>query len=234
VVSANIALDAKLEIHMRHLVFALCATLAVALVPDAQASQEFVEGKNYSLLVPAQHTTVPAGKVEVMEVFSYGCIACNSFQPVIEKLKHSLPSNAQMAYLPASFNPGEDWPMFQRAYLAAQSMGVADRTHQAVFDAVWKTGELTISRVPMPTIQDAARCYARIAGVKVDDFLAAANSFNVYTKMQAADIQIEKMRVPGTPCIVVNGKYRIEMSSLRSSDELIDVVKFLVSKESGH
>jgi len=40
--------------------------------------------------------------------------------------------------------------------------------------------------------------------------------------------------VPGTPCIVVNGKYRIEMSSLRSSDELIDVVKYLVNKESGH
>jgi thiol:disulfide interchange protein DsbA len=218
---------------MRHIVLALCAILVVALVPDAQASQDFAEGKNFSLLVPAQPTTVPAGKVEVMEVFSYACIACNSFQPVIEKLKHSLPANAQMTYLPASFNPAEDWPMFQRAYFAAQSMGVGDRTHQEVFDAVWKTGELAISRVPMPTIQDAARCYARIAGVKVDDFLAAANSFSVYTKMQAADIQIEKMRVPGTPCIIVNGKYRIEMRSLRSSDELIDVVNFLVNRESG-
>jgi thiol:disulfide interchange protein DsbA len=218
---------------MRHIVLALCAILVVALVPDAQASQDFAEGKNFSLLVPAQPKTVPAGKVEVMEVFSYACIACNSFQPVIEKLKHSLPSSAQMTYLPASFNPGEDWPMFQRAYFAAQSMGVGDRTHQEVFDAVWKTGELAISRTPMPTIQDAARCYARIAGVKVDDFLAAASSFSVYTKMQAADIQIEKMRVPGTPCIIVNGKYRIEMRSLRSSDELIDVVNFLVNRESG-
>lgn len=218
---------------MRHLVLALCAILAVALTPDARASQNFIEGKNYTLLVPAQHTTVPTGKVEVMEVFSYGCVACNGFQPVIEKLKHSLPSNAQMTYLPAAFNPGEDWPMFQRAYLAARALGVAERTHQAVYDAVWKTGELAISRVPMPTIQDAARCYARLAGVRVDDFLAATKSFNVYTRMQAADVQIEKMKVPGTPCIVVNGKYRIELSSLRSSDELVDIVKFLVNKESG-
>jgi thiol:disulfide interchange protein DsbA len=217
---------------MRCLVLALYATLTVALIHDARASQNFVEGKNYTVLVPAQRTTVPAGKVEVMEVFSYGCIACNNFQPVIEKLKHSLPSNAQMTYLPAAFNPGEDWPMFQRAYLAAQSMGIAQRTHQAVFDAVWKTGELAISRVPMPTIQDAARCYVRIAGVRMSDFLAAANSFGVYTRMQAADTQIEKMQVPRTPCIVVNGKYRIEMSSLRNSDELIDEVKFLVGKES--
>jgi protein dithiol oxidoreductase (disulfide-forming) len=218
---------------MRPIVLALYASLAVALIPDARASQNFVEGKNYSLVVPAQHTTVPAGKIEVMEVFSYGCIACNNFQPVIEKLKHSLPANAQMRYLPASFNAGEDWPMFQRAYLAAQSLGVAERTHQAVYDAVWKTGELSISRMPMPTIQDAARCYARIAGVKPDDFLAAANSFYVYTMMQAADVQIGRMKVPSTPCIVVNGKYRIEMSSLHSSDELVDMVKFLVHKESG-
>jgi thiol:disulfide interchange protein DsbA len=233
-VPTNIALGAKLEVYMRHVVLALCATLSVMLVPDAQASPQFVEGKDYSVLIPAQPTTVPAGKVEVMEVFSYGCIVCNNFQPVMDRLKHSLPSNAQMTYLPASFNASEDWPMFQRAYLAAQSMGIADRTHQAVFDAVWKTGELAISRAPMPTIQDAARCYARIAGVRVDNFLAAANSFDVYRKMQSADSQIEKMKVPGTPCFVVNGKYRIEMGSLHNTDELIDMVKFLVNKESGH
>ena len=103
---------------MRYIVSVLCAIFLIAVAPTARASQNFVEGKNYSLVVPAQHTTVPYGKVEVMEVFSYGCIACNSFQPVIDKLKHSLPSNAEMTFLPASFNPGEDWPMFQRAYLA--------------------------------------------------------------------------------------------------------------------
>jgi thiol:disulfide interchange protein DsbA len=69
---------------------------------------------------------VPAGKIEVREVFSYGCIACNDFQPTVEKLRHNLPSNTQMVFLSASFNPSEDWPMFQRAYLAAQSLGIAE------------------------------------------------------------------------------------------------------------
>ena len=211
----------------------VCLTAALALAPFAHASQNFVEGKNYSLLVPAQRTGVPAGKIEVMEVFSYGCIACNNFQPVMEKLRHSLPASVQMAFLPASFNPGEDWPMFQRAYLTAQSLGIADSTHQAMFDAVWKSGELAISKVPRPTIQDAARCYARISHVKQDEFLAAANSFSVDMKIRAADAQVAEMKVPSTPCIVVNGKYRVEMSSLQSSDELIDLVNFLVKKESG-
>jgi thiol:disulfide interchange protein DsbA len=218
---------------MYRVVLLVCFTAALALGPFAQASQNFVEGKNYSLLVPAQRTGVPAGKIEVMEVFSYGCIACNNFQPVMEKLRHSLPASVQMTYLPASFNSGENWPMLQRAYLTAQSLGIADSTHQAMFDAVWKSGELAISKVPRPTIQDAARCYARLSRVTPDEFLAAANSFSVDTKIRAADAQVAEMKVPGTPCIVVNGKYRVEVSSLKGNDELIDLVNFLVKKESG-
>ena len=218
---------------MHRVMFSVFLIAALTVAPYIHASQTFVEGKNYSLLVPAQRAGVPAGKIEVMEVFSYGCIACNNFQPVMEKLRHSLPANAQIAYLPASFNPGEDWPMFQRAYLAAQSLGIADSTHQAMFDAVWKSGELAISKIPRPTIQDAARCYARMSHVKQDEFLAAANSFSVDTKIRAADAQVAQMKVPGTPCIVVNGKYRVELDSLRSNDELIDLVNFLVKKESG-
>ena len=118
-----------------------------------------------------QRTPVPAGKVEVMEVFSYGCIACNNFQPTIEKLKAGLPSNAQMVFLPAAFIPSENWVMLQRAFVTAQALGIADRTHQRIFDAVWKSGELAISKSPQPTLEDAARCYARMSGVTADEFL---------------------------------------------------------------
>jgi thiol:disulfide interchange protein DsbA len=159
----------------------------------------------------------------------------------MSKLQHSLPSNAQIVLLPASFNTSEDWPMFQRAYFAAQSLGIAERTHQAIFDAVWSTGELAISdpatrrlKSTQPSLQDAARCYARISGVKPKDFLDAANSFSVDMKMRAADAQIIAMQVPGTPCIVVNGKYRVIMDSVGTSDELTDLVKFLVAKEGNH
>jgi thiol:disulfide interchange protein DsbA len=204
-------------------------------------ADRWVEGRNYVRLSPEQHTRVPAGKVEVMEVFSYGCIACNGFQPVIEKLKHSLPPNAQMAYLPASFNPAEDWPIFQRAYFAAQALGVADRAHQAIFDAVWKTGELAIQnpttrqlKSRQPSLEDVARCYGHLTGAKLADFLAAAHSFSVDAKIRAADAQVLAMEVPGTPCIVVNGKYRIKMETLAKADDIIDIVNTLVAKETRH
>src|SRR5437763_14848125 len=125
---------------MERFVAALLAVAAFAPVSDARTAQTWIEGRNYVLLTPTQATSVPAGNIEVMEVFSYGCIACNSFQPVMERLRRSLPPNAQIVLLPASFNTGERWPLFQRAYFPAWILGVADRTHRAMFDAVWETG----------------------------------------------------------------------------------------------
>jgi protein dithiol oxidoreductase (disulfide-forming) len=82
----------------------------------------------------------------------------------------------------------------------------------------------------MPSIEDAARVYARLTGVKPETFLATARSFSVDVKMKAADSQILAMQVPGTPSIIVNGRYRVD--SMGSADELIELVKFLVAKES--
>jgi protein dithiol oxidoreductase (disulfide-forming) len=227
---------------MKRIALALIAALVCARAfPAHAAPTRWVEGTNYVVLESAQPTTVPAGKVEVMEVFSYACPFCNKFQPVIHQLERTLPKNAQMVYLPASFNPSEDWPMFQRAYLTAQALGIADRTHQAMFDAVWKTGELAIVdpetnrlKQPLPSIEDAARTYSRLTGVNPQSFLATARSFGIDTKMREADAQIMAMQISGTPSIVVNGKYRVVMESLSTNDDVIDLVNYLVAKASGH
>jgi len=226
---------------MRYVLSTGIVLLCLAALQARASPGAWVEGRNYVVLDPVQHTQVPAGKVEVLEVFSYGCPGCNSFQPVMEKLKRSLPASAQLAFLPASFREAEDWPMFQRAYFAAQSLGIAERAHQGMFDAVWKTGELAIAdpsthqlKSVQPTLEDAARCYGRLTGVKPEEFLRAARSFGVDVKIRAADAQVIAMRVPGTPCLVVNGKYRIELDSLSSADEVIGLVRFLIQKEISH
>ncbi|HEV2286905.1 MAG TPA: thiol:disulfide interchange protein DsbA/DsbL [Steroidobacteraceae bacterium] len=217
----------------RGLFFSLLAVLPT-LRAEA-AGPAFVEGRDYFTLGQTQRTNVAPGKIEVLEVFSYGCPVCNGFQPTMELLKKGLPANAQLAYLPAAFNKAEDWPMFQRAWFAAQALGIADRAHQQMFDAVWKTGELaTVDeqhrlKNPQPTIEQAARAYARWTGVKADDFLAMARSFTIDGRMRAADEQVLNMQVPGTPCIVVDGRYRIA-DSIRSATQLVPLVRFLVEK----
>ena len=224
---------------MRGFVTALLSTLLIALAPATQAAQTWVEGKHYVRLPQPQHTSVAPGKVEVLEVFSYGCPACNHFQPWAERLRHDLPPNAQMNLLPANWQKGEDWPMFQQAFFTAQVLGVADKTHQAMFDAIWKTGELSVVdgnnrlKNPLPSIEDAAQFYKKTAGVSPDKFLEVSKSFVVNMKINAANSQIQAMEIQGTPSIVVNGKYLVQMDSLGGSyDDLLAVVRYLVSLES--
>jgi protein dithiol oxidoreductase (disulfide-forming) len=220
----------------RFIALFLTALTLVSAANTASAAQTWREGQHYTRLNQPQHTNVAPGKVEVLEVFSYGCPFCNTFQPVIRKLKQAMPPNAQMAYLPASFSASENWPLFQRAYFAAQSLGVAERAHEAMYDAVWKTGELAVIdpkthllKSQQASLEDVARCYGRLTGVKPEKFLATAKSFAVEMKMKAADAQVRAMQVPGTPCLVVNGKYRVNMDSLTSPDQVIDLVKYLIS-----
>jgi thiol:disulfide interchange protein DsbA len=219
------------------------ATLIVLMTlwssSTCSGATQWVEGQQYFLIVPSQPTSVPRGKVEVTEVFSYGCPACNEFVPVMHRLRASLPANAIISYLPASFNPSEDWPMLQRAYITAQVLGVADRAHDAVFKAIWNTGELAIidpntRRIKdrLPTIEDAGKFYNRTTGVSVQQFIDTAKSFSVDTRMRQADEMLMRYRVSSTPTIIVNGKYRLEAGSAGGYNELIELVKWLVAKES--
>jgi protein dithiol oxidoreductase (disulfide-forming) len=223
---------------MRRFTSSWLALFAFVIATGSCYAQTWKEGTHYFAVSPPQPRTVPAGKVEVMEVFSYGCPACNSFLPVMKQLKAALPANAQIAYLPASFMTNEDWPMFQRAYFAAQALGIADRTHDAMFNAIWNTGELAVTdptthqlKRPLPSIEDAAHFYSRVAGVKAEDFLATAKSFGVEAKMRMADAQIGASQALSTPTIIVNGKYRLQASTAGGYTQLIELVKYLVAKE---
>jgi thiol:disulfide interchange protein DsbA len=224
---------------MKRLLAVFCALAAVIFTTGAQAADKWVAGKHYVQITPALHTSVPAGKVEVAELFSYGCPYCYQILPVMNKMKAQLPANAQLVYVPASFLPREAWPMYQRAFYAAQALGIVDKTHDAMFEAVWKTGELSYTdastrqiKKTLPTIEDAARFYEKAAGVKQADFLAAAKSFGVEVKMKNADAFVNGSQELSTPMFVVNGKYRLNAETAGSYEAVIEVVKFLVAKES--
>jgi thiol:disulfide interchange protein DsbA len=221
-------------------IFFLLASIALASsAAHAQAPAEWRAGEHYFVIDPAV-PTASGDKIEVTEVFSYGCPACNFSYPSVDKLRKALPSNAAMNYVPAAFKPDEDWPMFQRAYFAAKALGVADKAHDAMFDAVWKTDELAIFdkasksyKKTMPTIEDAAKWYAKF-GVKAEDFVATANSFTINTRMKQADAYVKAAGVDVTPTIVVNGKYRLTTTSAGGSwDKAQELVLYLVKQESG-
>jgi thiol:disulfide interchange protein DsbA len=217
------------------------ASIAIFLGLATQAGAATWEaGTHYDVIPQAQRTSVAPGKVEVMEVFSYGCPACDHFQPTMKKIRAGMPANAQMVYLPASWNAAENWPVFQRAYITAKTLGVADKAHDEFFNAIWTTGELGVlegitrgrPKRNLPTIDDVAKFYQRVTGIKAADFVAASKSFSVDLKVRQADAQIIAMKVPSTPTLVVNGKYRINNDTVRTPEDYIGVIRFLIAKES--
>jgi thiol:disulfide interchange protein DsbA len=222
---------------IRHRV-ALFTLAATALPLLALGQTPWTEGKQYFLVIPTLTTSVPAGKVEVTEVFSYACPHCSQFRPVMKQLKAALPPNAVLTMRPASFNPAEDWPMFQRAYVTAEVLGIAEQANDGIFDAIWKSGELAVVdaqtnrlRNPLPSIQDAARVYNKLTGIPVDKFVAVSQSFAVEVKMKADDAYVVHGQVDSTPTILVNGKYRLNTESAGGATQVLQLVKYLVAKE---
>ena len=207
----------RFGILLAGLIFAGAAFAAEPAAPTTN----WEAGKHYFPVMPAQPTAT-GDKVEVLEVFSYACPHCAHFQPYADQLKQSLPAGAVFAYMPAIFNP--TWEPYARAYYTAESLGVVDKTHQELFDALHR------DHLPMRTIDELASFYAQ-HGIDKAKFLATSSSFEVESKMSRAKEMVKNYGVDGTPSIVVNGKYRVTGASAGGYPQLIELVDWLVNKE---
>ena len=212
----------------------LLALLFIAT--PALAQMRWREGVEYTPIASPQRADAPADKIEVAEVFSYACPFCYRARGDMAKLAASLPADAAMTYVHASFRPDEAWPMFQRAWYAARKLGIADATHEAMFKAIWETAEIPLMdpasgkpRKPLPAIDSAAKFYAAHSKVKAADFLKVANSAEISAAMAMADALIKQWHVSGTPCLVVNGRYLV--SNDVPFAEQAQIVNFLVGLE---
>ena len=207
---------------MQLLLCLLLGTVGTAALAASPAPSWEV-GKHYFLIEPAQPTAT-GDKIEVLEVFSYACPHCADFQPVAEKIRAALPANAQWVYMPAEFQP--TWAVFARAFYTASALGILDKTHQPLFNAIHVDHKIPLSA----SIEDLSNFYAKY-GVKAEDFLQTSKSFAIETKLKQARNSVKAYMVEGTPTIIVNGKYRLTNASAGGYDELIALIQYLIHQE---
>ncbi|KZC16309.1 disulfide bond formation protein DsbA [Rhodanobacter sp. FW510-R12] len=197
--------------------------LASACTAQSGTPAPYTEGNEYvTLPAPAQRYG-SEGKVEVVEVFSYGCIHCAQFAPAAEKLRKQLPAGAVFKLMPAPFNA--EWTPYARAYYAARQLGAVERTHLPLFNAKFA------EHYPINSLDELADFYAR-EGVNRAEFVRIATSPEVTAKLKDDLALIRRWQVDGTPTIVVNGKYRV--ATVHSFDEMIAVTQWLVQRELAH
>lgn len=182
----------------------------------------FEEGEEYELVTPAQPTTT-GNKVEVVELFWYGCPHCYDFEPYIQRWKKNKPANAEFIAMPAIFRP--EWALHARAYYTAAVLGVLDKMHDVIFET---THEL---KKHLHKEQDVAELFVK-NGIKQEDFNKVFRSFAVETKVRRAMDMTRRYGAKGVPTMIVNGKYRTSASLSGSHANTIKVIDFLIKKES--
>ena len=202
------------------LMLPMACTQAQQPAPAAPAVPR--EGIDYAVLQPAQ-PTYGQGKIEVAEVFSYRCIHCAHFQPLVNAWRKKLPADVRYVYVPAVF--GGTWDTFARAYFAAETMGVQPRTHDNVFKAVFIDNKITDG-----SLEQIANWYGT-QGVDGKIFLSTMQSFAVNAKLNRAKQFALRTGVTGTPTIIVAGKYRVMASSDRDLAYMLTTTDYLLARE---
>ncbi|MEA9560184.1 thiol:disulfide interchange protein DsbA/DsbL [Xanthomonas campestris] len=192
-----------------------------APAPRAPNGPEPVAGTDYLDIEGGQPYQQAAGKIEVAEVFGYVCPACNAFQPLIGPWKAGLPSDVHFVYVPAMF--GGPWDDYARAFYAAETLGVQEKTHDALYKAIHVDQSLKGER-GKDSVQDIAGFYAKY-GVASKTFIDTMSSFGVSAKTNRAKQFATRSKITGTPSLIVNGKYLVKGQSfpdmLRLADHLI-------------
>ena len=196
-----------------------------ALVPAAPVwAQGAVEGKDYTRVETPQPVNVPAGKVEVLEFFSYACPHCAAFEPVIEEWEKKLPPEVVLRRVPVAFLMNAD--NFMHAYYALETIGAVQSMQLKIFRAIHT------ERQRLDTGENIAAFVGKNGG-DAAKFLAAFKSFSVNTSVTRAKKLMADYKIDSVPTLVVQGRWMTSPSVAGSQEQALAVVDQLVQRVRG-
>jgi thiol:disulfide interchange protein DsbA len=187
----------------------------------AQGPAKFVAGKDYMKLDRAVPTETEAGKVEVIEFFWYSCPHCSAFEPTFAQWVKNAPKDVVVRRVPVSFR--EDFAPQQRLYFSLEAMGLLDKIHGKVFQAIH------VERLPLST--DASiLAWVEKQGVDKNKFADTAKSFGVASKLKRA-VQLQNdFKIEGVPSLGIAGKYYTDGTLTGSMERALQVTESLLAQ----
>lgn len=195
----------------------LLAGFALALLTFTAAAQAPAQG--YTELKEPLPTSAN-GRIEVVEFFWYGCSHCYAFEPYIEQWQKALPSDVEFRRVPAMFN--KQWAEAGRVYYSLESMGLLDRLHRPLFDAIHQQ-HLRI------TNESQLRDWLQRQKVDVDKYFATAQSFAVESKLKRAAVLTEASKITGVPALVVDGRYVVS-AEVGTQQKMLQITNSLIER----
>lgn len=207
---------------LRTLVALSVLIIQLFAMPAFAQADRYMAGTHYTVLDKPVRTA-DASKIEVAEIFWYGCPACFNFEPLINNWAANSAEDVNFVRFPAIFN--ELMKIHAQVFYTAQALDVTERVHDSIFDT------LVVQRKQLQTEDQIVALFAAHA-VDKDDARKAFNSFSVKTRLNQAQKLTNDYKPRGTPSMVVNGKYVISIGGVVNDQRLmLNIVDFLIAKE---
>ena len=206
--------------------FSLAATslglLSLAANPAHAQVRAPKAGTEYLVLDKRAPVDAPAGKIEVVEFFSYNCPHCNDFEPALEAWAKTLPKEVAFRRIPVPF-VGNDVEAKQRLYYALEAMGKVDEYQPKVFNAI---------HAQRQNVNGDANIIAWAAANGLDGakFKEVFTSFGVASKAKRASQMTDAYKVAGVPAMAVAGRWYVDGETAGSMSKVLQVVNYLVGE----
>ena len=199
----------------RLLAAATLAATVLALAPAAAQQQPA-----FTELHPPLPTDSKA-RIEVVEFFWYECPHCYALEPYLDAWVKKLPKDVEFRRIPATFN--ERWVLSARVYYALEAMGLVDKLHRPLMDAIHKDRlRVTDERQLTEWLQGK--------GVDVAKFSATLKSFAVESRLKRAQSLVQGSRIDGVPALMVNGQYVVAAGAGGSEERMLAIADSLIER----
>lgn len=213
-----------MSVYLRALTITLFAFVAACSSETEQSTEggfEYRDGVDFQTLARPVATDDPT-KIELAEVYWYGCIHCYNFEPYLKEFTAELPQDVNLVKVPVAWN--ELAELHAKIYYAAEALGITEQIHDEVFDAMNKDRKtLASEQAILNLIEDL--------GQNRTAFQRAFNSFGVASEVTKSKARATAYGVRGTPELVVNGKYRIASTMAGSQPRMLQVAGALIERE---
>lgn len=198
----------------------LAGIMSCALIVQASA-ETYQPNVHYEILTKPV-LTKNSSKVEVVDLFWYGCSHCYTFKEKLELWQKNQSDDVYFVGVPAVWQA--EMRLHAKAYYSAKALNVFDKIHSAIFDA------MNLQNKKLKSESEIADIFIT-HGIESKDFTKIFNSGTIEMAVDIAEKKQEKYRLRGTPEIVINGKYRISGRSAGSQSDMLKVASFLIEKE---
>lgn len=184
-------------------------------------AETFKEGVDYTRISKPARTENP-NKIEVREFFWYGCPHCYKMESFLKPWLAKKPNDVEFIRTPGVLN--RNWEAHARAFYVVQSLGMVEKTHSALFDAIHNENR------KLDTQKDLAEFYKGY-GLDTNTFDKKYKSFDVTTEIRQADALARVYRLMGVPAVVINGKYVTNAKQAQSYERWMQIIDYLIDLE---